>query len=616
MDSSGFLTLKSGQIFLYISLFTSIFGLILSMKKDVDVNTLSKIEKLVVIPILLSCINLVIALVRGDFFIKFVAEHSNSHLPLVYKITALWGGQEGSLLFWSLLLSIQLAISGKKHRISYALNFFTLSFFLFLTTFIAKTFEFIYPPPEDGRELNPLLQHFGMALHPVFLYLGLTGNILPFSLYISKILGFEKNYRKWAVFNWSWLTLGIVVGGWWAYSELGWGGYWAWDPVENASFIPWLTLTAFLHTSMLEDKFKQLRTFNFILVAITFITAMIGTFLVRTGMFISVHSFVQNPELGIAFLVFIAVIISSSIYIYFSQREKFQGKELKVKSIFSREFFILLGTSILLTMWVTVVLGTIFPVIYESITGDKISFGKPYYNKIFGPLSLFLLTFMSIGQYLPWGEGKWRLKNYITPFLLALIVFIFNLIFFDFEVALAMLFISFGIFVILREFIRDGIKPGRIFPMISHIGFLILCSGIAFSQLLYKEGEFGMLPDEQVEFHKYKIKFLGLENSKGPNWQGLKANFEVQENSKKFKISSEKRMYLTWDEPTTEAGIKYGLFEDFYIVFVKLEEGKVFVKAWHNPAVSFIWIGTIVMFIGGIGKFLKKTFEKLKRKEN
>ncbi len=611
MDNSVFLTLKSGQIFLYISLFTSIFGLVLSMKKDVGVDILSKIEKLVVVPILLSCINLVIALVRGDFFIKFVAEHSNSHLPFIYKITALWGGQEGSLLLWSLLLSVQLAISGKKHRISYALNFFTLSFFLFLPAFITKTFEFVYPPPEDGRELNPLLQHFGMVLHPIFLYLGLTGTILPFSLYISKILGFEKNYRKWAVFNWSWLTLGIVVGGWWAYSELGWGGYWAWDPVENVSFAPWLTLTTFLHTSMLEDKFKQLRTFNFILITITFVSAMVGTFLVRSGMFISVHSFVQNPELGIAFLVLVAVIISSSIYIYFSQREKFQGKDLKVKSVFSREFFILLGTSVLLTMWVTVVLGTIFPVIYESITGDKISFGKPYYNKIFGPLSLFLILFMSIGQYLPWGEGKYKLKNYITPLLLSTLAFIITFAFVgEFEIAFSMLFISFGLFVILREFIRDGIKSGRILPMISHIGFFILCSGIAFSQLLYKEGEFGMLPEEKVEFDKYTIKFLGLENSKGPNWEGIRATFEIQENSEKFKISSEKRMYLTWDEPTTEAGIKYGLFEDFYIVFIKLEEGKIFVKVWHNPAVSFIWIGTAIMFIGGMGKFLKKILKK------
>ncbi len=611
MDNSVFLTLKSGQIFLYISLFTSIFGLVLSMKKDVGVDILSKIEKLVVVPILLSCINLVIALVRGDFFIKFVAEHSNSHLPFIYKITALWGGQEGSLLLWSLLLSVQLAISGKKHRISYALNFFTLSFFLFLPAFITKTFEFVYPPPEDGRELNPLLQHFGMVLHPIFLYLGLTGTILPFSLYISKILGFEKNYRKWAVFNWSWLTLGIVVGGWWAYSELGWGGYWAWDPVENVSFAPWLTLTTFLHTSMLEDKFKQLRTFNFILITITFVSAMVGTFLVRSGMFISVHSFVQNPELGIAFLVLVAVIISSSIYIYFSQREKFQGKDLKVKSVFSREFFILLGTSVLLTMWVTVVLGTIFPVIYESITGDKISFGKPYYNKIFGPLSLFLILFMSIGQYLPWGEGKYKLKNYITPLLLSTLAFIITFAFVgEFEIAFSMLFISFGLFVILREFIRDGIKSGRILPMISHIGFFILCSGIAFSQLLYKEGEFGMLPEEKVEFDKYTIKFLGLENSKGPNWEGIRATFEIQENSEKFKISSEKRMYLTWDEPTTEAGIKYGLFEDFYIVFIKLEEGKIFVKVWHNPAVSFIWIGTAIMFIGGMGKFLKKLLKK------
>ncbi len=611
MDNSVFLTLKSGQIFLYISLFTSIFGLVLSMKKDVGVDILSKIEKLVVVPILLSCINLVIALVRGDFFIKFVAEHSNSHLPFIYKITALWGGQEGSLLLWSLLLSVQLAISGKKHRISYALNFFTLSFFLFLTAFITKTFEFVYPPPEDGRELNPLLQHFGMVLHPIFLYLGLTGTILPFSLYISKILGFEKNYRKWAVFNWSWLTLGIVVGGWWAYSELGWGGYWAWDPVENVSFAPWLTLTTFLHTSMLEDKFKQLRTFNFILITITFVSAMVGTFLVRSGMFISVHSFVQNPELGIAFLVLVAVIISSSIYIYFSRREKFQGKDLKVKSVFSREFFILLGTSVLLTMWVTVVLGTIFPVIYESITGDKISFGKPYYNKIFGPLSLFLILFMSIGQYLPWGEGKYKLKNYITPLLLSTLAFIITFAFVgEFEIAFSMLFISFGLFVILREFIRDGIKSGRILPMISHIGFFILCSGIAFSQLLYKEGEFGMLPEEKVEFDKYTIKFLGLENSKGPNWEGIRATFEIQENSEKFKISSEKRKYLTWDEPTTEAGIKYGLFEDFYIVFIKLEEGKIFVKVWHNPAVSFIWIGTAIMFIGGMGKFLKKLLKK------
>ncbi|GBD04187.1 Cytochrome c-type biogenesis protein CcmF [bacterium HR19] len=602
-----FFTLKLGQFLLFSALLTSLFGLLTSFRAK-DTKILSGLNKLSLLLIFMACFDLVVSLVNGHYFIKFVSSHSNSHLPLIYKITALWGGQEGSILFWSLLLSFQLSICDIKSNISYAVGFFTLSFFLFLANFISPALSFLYPPPEDGRELNPLLQHFGMVLHPVFLYMGLTGTVIPFSLYIGKIFdtGQNINYRKWAVFNWAWLTAGIIVGGWWAYSELGWGGYWAWDPVENASFIPWLTLTAFLHISMMEDKFRVLRGFSLILISITFIMAMTGTFLVRSGVFISVHSFLQNPELGISFLIFISVLVVITSYIFFANSDKLR-KRFSLK-FFSREFFIILGSLILISMWVGVFTGTIFPVIYESITGDKISFGKPFFNKIFAPLSLLLIIVMGFGQYLSWGDSRYKLKFFIPPLFLSFLVGAIAYFKFGFGIAIGLLSISFGVFVIFFEWIRDGVRMGRFFPLLAHLGFFIMSSGILFSQLLYKEGEFALLPEDEITFYEYKIKLLGLESVRGPNWEGIRANFEVSDDSREFKISSEKRMYLTWDEPTTEAGIKWGILKDFYIVFVKVENNKVFVKIWDNPLISFIWVGAFMMFVAGIGKFLKKTF--------
>lgn len=599
-----FTSLKLGEFFIYTALLLSLFGLILSLKNQ-TLESLWKIEISVLFVVFLGCLTLVLSLVNGHYYIKFVANHSNSLLPLIYKITALWGGQEGSILFWTLLLSLQSVISGKKnHPISYAIVFFTISFFLFISSFISKPFSFFYPPPEDGRELNPLLQHFGMVLHPVFLYTGLTGTAVTFTLFVERILGLGTSYRVWAIWNWAFLTLGIVLGGWWAYSELGWGGYWAWDPVENVSFIPWLSLTSFLHISMFERKFGYFRLFSFILIALTFVLSMVGTFLVRSGVFISVHSFVQNPELGVAFLIFIAVIVGFCTYI--GMNIKSDTKKFEMNHLFSREFFMLSGVIVLLVMLITVSFGTIFPVIWESITGDKITFGKPFYNRIFGPLSVILLVFISLGQSIPWGNGFWYLKKNILhisiPFLLPFSVVS---IFFSVDLGLVAGLSFLGIYMIIIDVLRRKNKILRkIFQMSAHVGFFIFCIGVAFSQLMYKEKEIFLKLGEETIFGDYKITFRDLENYVGQNFSAVRAVFEVSDSNGDFKISSEKRIYLTWDEPTTEAGIKYGLFKDFYIVFIKAgEDGGIYIKVWENPLVSFVWLGAFVMFLSGILNF-------------
>ncbi len=635
------ITLKAGQLFLAISLLISLWGLFLSLKslisKKKDNNTQEKLrnmERFLFITVGMTCIVMIIALVRGDFFIEFVAEHSNSLLPLIFKITALWGGQDGSIIFWTFLLVLQLNISGRKPIISYIPIFFSLSFFLFLSLFISKAFKFIYPPPSDGRELNPLLQHFGMILHPVFLYLGLTGTIIPFSLYVAEIFERRENdtekesnlkqanvlqqrkefsHRRWSIFTWSFLTIGIIIGGWWAYSELGWGGYWAWDPVENVSLIPWLSLTAFIHTSMIEQKFRSLKTLNFILIFLTFLMSMMGTFLVRTGLFISVHSFVQDPSLGIAFLIFIAMMTGFGVFIALSPNATLskERRKLRINSALSREFFILVGTVIFISMWVAVAVGTVYPVIYESITGDKISFGKPFFNRAFAPLSLLLLGVMGIGQKLPWGEGKHIKSKFLLPTGMSFLSFPITFYTHDFYTALGVSLCIFGISVILSEWIFERkFYSSRFFAMVAHLGFFIMALGIVFSQLRYKEKEFLISPGEEVEFGRYKIKLTGIEPSHGSNWQGIRALFEVSKDGNSFKIFSEKRKYFTWEEPTTEAGIRWGILKDFYIVFVKLEDGKLYIKVWDNPLVSFVWIGTAIIFFGGLGVFFTKKPKK------
>lgn len=599
-----FPTLKIGEFLIYSALTLSLTGFILSQK--INLESLRKIEITVFSLIFLACFTLVSALVNGHYFINFVANHSNSFLPLIYKVTALWGGQEGSILFWVFLMLLQSVISGRKnHRVSYTLIFFTISFFLFLLAFIAKPFSFLYPPPQDGRELNPLLQHFGMVLHPVFLYTGLTGTLITFVFFVERIYGVSEVYRRWSLWNWAFLTLGIVIGGWWAYSELGWGGYWAWDPVENVSFIPWLTLTSFVHISMFERKFGRFRGIAFALIALTFILAMVGTFLVRSGLFISVHSFVQNPELGVAFLVFIAVITGVSVYI--GLNIKSEKRKIEIKHFLSREFFMLCGSLILFVLFLTVVFGTIFPVIWESITGDKIAFGKPFYNRVFGPFSVLLLFFMSLGGVIPWGNAMWFIKKNIFHILASFLI-PFSVISFVFNLSLGAVvgFSSMGTYLIILYSLRKKEKTLRkLVQMTSHIGFFIFCIGVAFSQLMYKEKEFHIKLGQEEKFGNYKIKFKDLGRRDGPNFTALRATFEITENGKSFEINSEKRMYLTWDEPTTEAGIKYGLLKDFYLVFVKSgEDGGIYIKVWENPLVSFVWIGTFLMFLSGIGNFL------------
>ena len=623
------LSLKAGKFFVFSALITCATGFFLSVvatkrewkhkKQFPEHQVLSAIEKLILIPLALSVGTLVISLVRGDYFIKFVAEHSNSMLPLIYKITALWGGQEGSVLFWTMLLATQVALSGRKPAISHAISFGTILFFLVLCAFVVPPFSFIYPPPPDGRELNPLLQHFGMILHPVFLYLGLTGLTIPFSLHIGYAFltytgdkkGAEevrRKVRRWALITWSWLTLGIIVGGWWAYSELGWGGYWAWDPVENASFIPWLTLTAFLHTSMIEKNLKALKVLNSILIFTSFILGITGTFLVRTGMFISVHSFVQNPELGVAFLSFISIMIGLYTSFIFLTWEKLKGEKLMVGGLLSREFFLLICVVILIAMWATVMVGTIFPVIYESITGDKISFGKPFFESAFGPLSAILLLAMSVGQILPWG-GKGKVIGKLIPsFIVGVAVFLLCTVaelylktgYFGWQVGLGLGLGCAGITAVLTQWWEKKFRKDVVLPLLSHFGFFVMSLGIALSTFAKKEGEFAVLPEEEFTFDGYVIRFDGLEMVSGKNWSGVRANFTVKQNGDEFSIHSEKRKYATWDEMTTEAGIKWGVLKDFYIVFVKIEEGKVYVKVWENPLVSFIWMGTTIMFAGGM----------------
>ncbi|MCS7214296.1 MAG: cytochrome c biogenesis protein CcsA [Candidatus Calescibacterium sp.] len=604
-------TLKLGEFLVYSAFLLSLLGLILSLTGK-NLEYLRKIEIFVFSLVFLACFTLVSSLVNGHYFIKFVANHSNSFLPLVYKITALWGGQEGSILFWTLVMSFQSVISGKKrHTVSYTFIFLTLSFFLFLSSFLAKPFSFMYPPPEDGRELNPLLQHFGMVLHPVFLYMGLTGTLVSFVFFVERLLGFDTKYRTWAVWNWAFLTLGIVIGGWWAYSELGWGGYWAWDPVENVSFIPWLSLTSFIHISMFERKFHYFQIFSFVLIALTFILSMVGTFLVRSGLFISVHSFVQNPELGIAFLVFIAISTAFCTYIGMTYKPfgfNQKSKKFELRYLVSREFFMLSGVLILLVMLITVLFGTIFPVVLESFTGEKITFGKPFYNKSFGPLAVILLLFMILGGVIPWGNALWFLKkniiHIVAPFVISFtLVFVF---YSSFSLSLVVGLSVAGIYLIFLHALRRKDKALRkLVQMSSHVGLFVFYIGVAFSQLMYKEKEVFIKPNEEISFGNYTIKFKDLENYQGKNFTAVRAVFSVSDNGKQFDISSEKRIYFTWEEPTTEAGIKYGLLKDFYIVFVKPgEDGGIYVKVWDNPLISFVWIGTFIMFASGIFNFL------------
>jgi cytochrome c-type biogenesis protein CcmF len=600
----------------------------------------------------------------SDFSIKYIAAHSNRDLPMYFKVSSIWGGQEGSLLFWGWLLTIYSALviiqNWRKHSAMMpyvvAVLMFTSLFFTWMHLFIVNPFNqtvilqsaasplpFV---PRDGNGLNPLLQDAYMVIHPPMLYLGFVGFAVPFAFamaaMITKQLGdtWIRTTRRWTMVAWMFLSIGILLGGKWAYHELGWGGFWAWDPVENASLMPWLIGTAFLHSVMVQEKKGMLKVWNMVLIILTFIMSLFGTLLTRSGMVQSVHAFAQSP-VGGYFRAFIVVALSAALYLLFD-RLPYLKSENQMESIVSRESSFMFNNLILLAACFAVFWGTMFPIISEAVTGSKITVGPPFFNKVNVPIAVFLMFLTGVGPLLAWRRASTDSlkRNFLWPAVIALacgVVLYFRGVQ-HFYAWLAMVMSIFVTGTIIHEFYRGAAArssgTGETFieavvnltlrntrrygGYIVHFGFVLLFIGLAGQAFTTDaEGDLGIGDKLAIREYTLRMDKLGIEDT--PNYASDKATLSLFEYGKKVaNLYPEKRLYKAGGEqqPTTEVSIYSTAKNDIYVVFQggTRDGKKAIVQVFYNPLVMWVWIGGIVLVLGTLIALLPNKKAILRRR--
>ena len=580
-------------------------------------------------------------LLISNFDISYVAHYTSIETPTFYKITALWAGQSGSLLFWLFILSVYTLIVLFQYKNSYTrlmpwviiVLVIVQAFFLVLVNVIENPFS---PTNADfvvvnGNGLNPLLQNLTMAIHPPTLYLGYVGFTIPFAFAIAALITKDtgsvwiRSIRRWTLIAWLFQSAGIILGGWWAYQELGWGGYWAWDPVENASFMPWLTGTAFLHSIIIQEKKGMLKTWNMILIMITFTLCIFGTFLTRSGVMSSVHSFAVS-NLGPVFLGFIAIILLVGTYLVID-RASILKSEKRIESFTSRESGFLFNNVIFVVICFAVFWGTIFPVLSEAVQGEKITVGAPFFNQVNVPIGLLLLLFTGIGPLLAWRRTSKEalIRNFTIPILFGIAVFIACFFLGIRETTL----ISFPLtgFVaaaILIEFHRGTQSRSKRFNepfftalktlisrnrsryggYIVHLGIVFMFIGFS-GHAFDSELEFAMKTGEIKEFDGYKFELVSITPTERPNHIAWIAGLNIwdQENQLVTRLFPEKRVYFHKDpnpdkrQPHSELDIHSTLVKDIYTIFsgVDMEQQIAYLKIMINPLVWWVWFGGYVL---------------------
>lgn len=584
----------------------------------------------------ISAFLLLYILGTSQFQYKYVATYTNLQLPLVYKLAAFWAGNAGSLLLWTFLLSIYAAVivlnkKKQNNMIPYVsiILLMNMLFFYMVMVLNGNPFEMTETIPADGKGLNPMLQNPGMIIHPVTLYMGYVGLAVPFAYAIAALLmknmdaEWIKLTRRWTLTAWLFLTIGNIVGGWWAYLELGWGGYWAWDPVENASFLPWLTVSAFLHSMMIQERKGMLRTWNLSLIILSYILSLFGTFLVRSGILTSVHAF-GDSNLGTYFLVFMAFMMLFAIYVVATRYQLIKKESKPIEAYFSKESSFLLNNFILVGAAFAVFWGTMFPLVSEAITGTKVNVGAPYFNKVMAPIMLALILLMAICPLISWQKAVFErfLKNTIAPLIIA-IVFAVILVAMGVRGIYAIIGLSVTVFMFavhVAEFWRGIIarrkatKEGFIHAAVQltrknqrryggyivHIGIAVIAIGVIASNAYSEDMMKTVNKGESFEVGNYELTFESL-GEKSKNGNGIVyANLEVSYKGKsKGTVKPEKIFYGTWPEPSTEIAIKANWKEDLYVVLNSWESTeKITLHVKINPFVSWIWVGGFLMLIG------------------
>ncbi len=577
-------------------------------------------------------------LATNNFQIEYVAHYTSTTLPLAYRLAAFWGGQAGSLLFWLLILVIYTIVAllqnqNKNRQLMPYVNatmMGTSLFFLTVLLFAANPFRKLFPVPLEGQSLNPLLQNYWMVSHPPSLYTGYVGLSVPFAFGMAALMtgrldaAWIRTIRRWTLFAWLFLTLGILQGSYWAYIELGWGGYWAWDPVENASFMPWLAATAFLHSVMVQEKKGMLKTWNMVLVLIAFSLSIFGTFLTRSGVVSSVHSFAQSP-IGTYFVVFMAIQIGLSVFLLVL-RKKELAPEARLESFVSRESSFLFNNVFFLVICLAILCGTTFPILSEWVTGSKVTVSAPFFNKVTIPFAIGLLLLTGICPLIAWRRAglKNLRRNFLNPAILGAIgVILLLLLGVRHPVALLFFFSSFFVLgTVYFEFTRgtqarmaivNEKAPAALYHLVErnkrryggfiiHAGVAVLFIGIAASSFFRIEKDAMVQLKESFSAGDYTIAYRDLQEFRDPHKEVVRASLEIFKGEKSLGfLYPERHFYKSADQPTTEVALRSFLKEDLYLILTGWDEkGGANFKVYINPLISLLWRGGLIMALGGL----------------
>ncbi len=615
----GFYALLFGLVISFILIVKSI--LFLKNKNKVD-NFFSLLSSQFILTVI-SFLSLIYSFVNSDFSNNTVFNHSHTSKPLFYKISGTWGNHEGSLLLWLLVLTFFIMIffikSGNLKLTYRVLTIFfqqiiILGFYLFII-FTSNPFGVLYPVPVQGLGLNPILQDPLLAIHPPVLYLGYVGSSIIFSSSLATLVTntmdneWAKHIKKWIFTSWIFLTLGIMLGSIWAYYELGWGGFWFWDPVENVSLMPWFCLTALIHTISVLEKRNMLQSWTFILSIMTFTLSMSGTFLVRSGILNSIHTFANDPSRGLFILVFLFSLILLSIFIFFVYYENIKVKEIQFKFI-SKETSILLNNWFLMYFLSVVLVGTVYPIFLEAFTNEKISVGEPFYQKLITPFMVPFLIFMAFAPNISWIKQKAKIFNIkiLILFLLNLILAFYIVRLTDTKYLFSTILITSALFLFLIS-LKDFINSNSLISQrISHLAFSILILSILFNGILAKEYNSNMGVGDEVKFFNGTIKFLKISINKENNYQNIKGTFEYKNlQNKDILFEPEIRVYDQPNISTSEADIKTNFFTDNILNFNLLKDEEYFsVRYQYKPLMFWVWISTFFLAFGGVLSFFRK----------
>ena len=584
---------------------------------------------------------LIYSLIHGDFRLAYVWEHSNHSMPAIYKFASWWGGQEGSLLFWSWLLASYSSVVVFKNRRKFrdmmpyvtAILMTTQTFFLILIAFVAKPFNVwqegrLIVDLRDGNGLNPLLQYWTMVIHPPMLYLGYVGFTVPFAFAIGSLItkqpgeAWIKTTRRWTLVTWMFQTTGILLGAGWAYAVLGWGGYWGWDPVENASLLPWITATAFLHSVMMQEKKGMMKVWNVVLVSTTFFLCIFGTFLTRSGVVNSVHAFAQS-SIGTYFVASLAIGIAATVYLILSRLD-FLKSEAQLESVLSRESSFLFNNLILLASCFAVLWGTLFPVISEAFTGEKISVDAPFFNRVQVPIAMFLMLLTGVGPLIAWRKSSLESlkRSFLWPMVAGVVVaaglavggvrngyalvsfmlctFVATTVFIEFYKGANAIRAKSGSNLLVAMVELTHRNTPRYGGYLVHMGIVLLFIGFT-GKAFDKDTTVEVAPGSVVQLGQYELHTYPVESTQNENYASIALPVEVFKNGQDLAtLVPEHRVYIASKQPTSEVAIRRRLNEDLYLNFAGMsaDNQRAVLQAYVFPLVSWIWIGYWVLLIG------------------